>query len=97
VIPLKGRVLLRKPPVSDMIGSIVIPERARSVPQEGTVVAVSAGEVHQCPHCKYFYCVLPEVQVGQQVLHGRFERMGLPGQGDDLYLVWERDIMAVLE
>lgn len=92
--PLNGRVLLKRPPISEKIGSIIIPERARMVPQEGTVVAISQGA--PCLHCGY--AQQSAVQVGEQVLHGRFARMGLPAEyGNDLYLIWTRDIMAVLE
>jgi co-chaperonin GroES (HSP10) len=90
--PLGGRVLLRRPPVPEQIGLIHIPERARMIPQEGMVVAVSAGV--PCPACGHHQ--EPAVKVGENVLHGRFSRMGLPGYGDDIYLVWERDLMAVL-
>jgi len=82
--PLGTRVLLRRPPVSDQIGSIIIPDKYRMIPQEGVVVAVGS-EVQS-------------VKVGETVLHGRFARMGLPQEyGEDLYLVWERDLMAVLD
>ena len=91
--PLGGRVLLRRPPIPEQIGLIHIPEKARMVPQEGTVVAVTRGV--PCPACGHAQA--PVVQVGEQVLHGRFSRMSLPGFGEDLYLVWERDLMGVLE
>jgi co-chaperonin GroES (HSP10) len=91
--PLGGRVLLRRPPIPEQIGLIVIPEKARMVPQEGVVEAVSAGA--PCPHCGHQR--EPTVKVGETILHGRYSRMGLPGIDDALYLIWEKDAMAVLE
>ena len=90
--PLTGRVLLKRPPIAEKIGSIIIPERAQQIPQEGMVVAVAQGA--PCPACGH--ALEPVVKVGEQVLHGRFARMSVPGF-EDQYLIWERDIMAVLE
>jgi co-chaperonin GroES (HSP10) len=91
--PLGGRVLLRRPPIPEQIGLIHIPERARMIPQEGVVVAVTRGV--PCPACGHHQ--EPTVQVGDNVLHGRYSRMSVPGDGDDLYLVFEKDLMAVLD
>lgn len=79
--PLGRRILIKKPPVSEMIGSIVIPERARSLPQEGTVVAIGPK--------------VTDISVGDQVLFGKFNTTSLPGS-DDLVFVWEPDVVAVL-
>src|SRR5687767_325226 len=95
--PLGGRVLLKRPPISEKLGLIHIPEVARTIPQEGTVIAVSWPPSHVCPMCFHISEKPPTVKVGDQVLHGRYSRMGLPGYGDDLYLCWEADLMAVLE
>jgi co-chaperonin GroES (HSP10) len=95
--PLGGRVLLKRPPIAEKVGSIHIPDKFRGIPQEGTVIAVGHGPVHTCSACGHTEHRTPTVEVGQQVLHGRYSRMGLPGYGDDLYLVWEQDVMCVLD
>jgi co-chaperonin GroES (HSP10) len=95
--PLGARVLLKRPPISEQVGRIIIPDKYRMIPQEGVVVAVSAGEQHVCSECGHVARREPAVGVGQTVLHGRYSRMGLPdAYGDALYLVWERDLMAIL-
>lgn len=96
--PLGARVLLKRPPISEQIGHIIIPDKYRAIPQEGVIVAVSAGEQHVCSACGHLERRTPTVQVGQTVLHGRYSRMGLPEEyGEALYLVFERDLMAVIE
>lgn len=80
--PLGTRVLLRRPPITAKIGLIEIPDKYRSVPQEGTVVAIGPG--------------VSTVKVGDVVLHGRHNFVEVPG-APDLRLVWERDLMAILD
>lgn len=80
--PLGSRVLLRRPPTTDKVGSIFIPQRAQAPPQEGTVVAIGAD--------------VTTVAIGEQVLVGKYNTVPIPG-APDLMLVWAKDIMAVLE
>lgn len=93
--PLGGRVLLKRPPISELIGRIVIPDKFQMIPQEGVVLAISAGEPHTCSACGHTERRASAVEVGQTVLHGRYSRMSVPGSEDE-YLVFEKDLMCVL-
>ncbi len=80
--PLGARVLLRRPPITEKVGRIIIPEKARQAPQEGTVVAIGPD--------------VTTVKVGDVLLHGRHNFIEIPG-APELRLIWERDAMCVLE
>ena len=77
--PTGKRVLVDRVEDTGVKGSIIIPEKYRSWPQEGIVGAVGSR--------------VTTIHPGDRVLFGKFAgietKMGL--------LIWEDDIMAVLE
>ena len=80
---LGRRVLLRRPATADKIGSLYLPDSAKRRPQEAEVVAVG-----------------PEVETvspGMRVLIGRYAGVEVDYGGEKLVLVWERDLLGVLE
>ena|SRR3990167_4233463 len=81
---LGRRVVVRRAPITDKIGSIYLPERAKTRPQEAEVVAVGP-EVES-------------VAPGMRVLIGRYAGVEFTGvSSETLVLVWEKDLLGVLE
>lgn len=80
---LGNRVLIRQETAGERYKSIIIPEKYRQIPQEGVVVAVGP--------------LVTTLSTGDRVLYGRYA--GLPVTLDDraYVLLWERDVLAVLE
>lgn len=84
---LRGaRVVVRADRPGEKIGSIVIPESARQQPLCGEVVLLGDG-------CS------GDVSVGDRVLFGSrsMSRFNAPGYGFPNVLLWERDLLAVLD
>ena len=80
---LGRRGVVRRAPITDKIGSIYLPERAKTRPQEAEVVAVG-----------------PEVESvapGMRVLIGRYAGVEFTEVGETLVLVWEKDLLGILE
>ena len=80
---LGRRVVIRRAPITDKIGSIYLPERSKQRPQEAEVVAVG-----------------PEVESvspGMRVLIGRYAGVEFTEVGETLVLVWEKDLLGILE
>ena len=87
MLRLRGaRVVVRADVAADKIGSLYVPDVARRQPLAGTVVLVGDG----CGQ---------DVLVGDRVLfgHAAWSRFNAPGYGFPHMLLWERDLMAVLE
>lgn len=80
--PLLSRVILKVIPPAQKVGIIHIPEKYQRDTQEGTVVAIGS-EVQT-------------LKVGDQVIFGKWNTTRFPGL-DHHVVIWERDIMVVLE
>ena len=82
--PLGRRVIIRRAVNSEQKrGLIWIPDRAKSVPQEGTVVAVGDQ--------------VETIKLGERVLFGRHAGSPVDIDGEPYLVLWMTDVMAVLE
>jgi co-chaperonin GroES (HSP10) len=84
---LRGaRVVVRADLPGDKIGSIYIPDRAKQQPLSGVVVLLGEG-------------ASGDVQVGERVLFPSrsWSRFNAPGFGFPFMLLWERDLIAVID
>ncbi len=94
ITPLNDRVVIKRFEAEEKsAGGIVLPDSARNKPQKGEVLAVGPGKLHKDGTRKPL-----QVKVGDKVLFtnwagDEFKR----GQGDDILLMHEEDILAVLE
>ena len=77
------RVLLKRPEITEKIGSIIVPERHRHRPQEAEVIAVGD--------------LVTDIGVGMRVLVGKFAGTEITMGGGTYTLVWEDDVMGVLD
>ena len=80
---LGKRVLLKRPEITEKIGSIIVPERHRHRPSEAEVIAVGD--------------LVTDIGVGMRVLVGKFAGTEITMGGGTYTLVWEDDVMGVLD
>jgi len=90
--PLHDRVLLRRIEEEEARnGSIIIPDSAKEKPQEGQVIAVGQGrltdEGKKIPL---------DVKAGDRVLFGKYSGNEVKVDGEELLIMKEEDILAVL-
>jgi chaperonin GroES len=85
-------VLVRpQAPEEKTAGGIIIPDTAKEKPQEGVVVAVGNGKVNEEGK------VLPlAVKEGDKVLYGKYGGTEISVDGEDLLIMRESDIYAVI-
>ncbi len=73
-------------------GGIVIPDTAKEKPQEGDVLAIGSGRVLENGQ------KLPlEVKKGDKILFSKYGGTEVKIEGEDLLILSERDILAILE
>ena len=91
--PLHDRVIVkrteeeRKSP-----GGIVIPDTATEKPIRGEVIAVGKGKILENGQIRPL-----DVKVGDKVLFGKYSGTEVKVDGEDLLVMREEDIMAVIE
>jgi chaperonin GroES len=73
-------------------GGIVIPDAAAEKPIKGEVVAVGNGRILESGEVRGL-----DVKVGDQVLFGKYAGTEVKVDGDELLVMKEDDIMAVME
>jgi len=89
--PLADRVVIR--PLEDteeMRGGLYIPDTAKEKPQQGEIVAVGPGRVEKGAK------VPMEVKVGQRVLYGKYSGTEVTLDEQQLLIVKESDVLAVI-
>jgi chaperonin GroES len=90
--PLGDRVVIKPQPHEEMTKSgIYLPDTAKEKPQEGTVVAVGPGRTEDGK------LVAMTVTAGQKVLYAKYAGTEFKQDDEELLIVSEKDILAVLE
>ena len=91
--PLHDRVIVKRlEEERKSAGGIVIPDTAAEKPDQGEVVAVGKGKIDDNGKL-----VPLDVKVGDQVLFGKYSGQTVKVEGDELLVMREEDIMAVIE
>ncbi|MAP11258.1 MAG: co-chaperone GroES [Gammaproteobacteria bacterium] len=91
--PLHDRVIIkRKEEERTSPGGIVIPDTATEKPIRGEVVAVGNGKILDGGDVRPL-----DVKVGDNVLFGKYSGTEVKVDGDDLLVMREEDIMAVID
>ena len=91
--PLHDRVIIkRKEEERTSPGGIVIPDSATEKPIKGEVVAVGHGKILENGEVRSL-----DVKVGDKILFGKYSGTEVKVDGDDLLVMREEDIMAVIE
>ena len=91
--PLHDRVLIEVLDSSEKTaGGIIIPDSAQEKPQEGKVVAIGGGAKTEDGK------IIPmDVKVGDKVLFGKYAGQTVKVDGEELLVMREDDIMAIIE
>lgn len=90
--PLHDRVLIRRVEEGDRSpGGIVIPDNAKDKPQRGEVVAVGPGESLDSGQVRAL-----AVSTGDSVLFGKFAGSEVTIDGEELVVLKESDILAII-
>lgn len=91
--PLHDRVVIRRlEEERRSAGGIVIPDSAAEKPIRGEAVAVGKGKVLDNGDVRAL-----EIKVGDKVLFGKYSGTEVKVDGQDLLVMREDDIMAVIE
>jgi chaperonin GroES len=91
--PLGDRVLIKALEREEKTKSgIVLPDTAKEKPQEGKVLAVGTGKT-----LDNGTKVALEVQVGQKVIFSKYAGTEIKLDGEELMILNERDILAIVE
>jgi len=91
--PLHDRVVVRRTEEERTSpGGIVIPDTATEKPIRGEVIAVGNGKVLESGDVRGL-----DLKVGDQVLFGKYSGTEVKVDGEDLLVMREDDVMAVIE
>ena len=89
--PLGDRVIVEAMTQETSKSGIIIPDTAKEKPQQGKVVAVGPGRLSENGER-----LSPEVKSGDVVLFGKYSGTEVEVDGDELLILRESDILAVL-
>jgi chaperonin GroES len=93
VRPLHDRVLVRRMEEETMTaGGIVLPGSAAEKPNQGEILAVGNGKILEDGKVRPM-----DVKVGDKVLFGQYSGTTVKVDGEELLMMREEDIMAVVE
>ena len=91
--PLHDRVVIRRMEEERTSpGGIVLPDNATEKPVRGEVIAVGNGKILDSGEVRAL-----DVKVGDKVLFGKYSGTEVKVDGQELLVMREEDIMAVLE
>jgi chaperonin GroES len=91
--PLGDRVVVQPSAREEMTKSgIVIPDTAKEKPQEGTVIAAGPGRILDDGKRESM-----DVKKGDKVLYAKYAGTEFKIDGEDLLIVSQKDILAIVE
>ena len=91
--PLHDRVIVKRLEEERKTASgIVIPDTAAEKPVQGKVVAVGKGKILEDGSVRAL-----DVKVGDKILFGKYSGTEVKVDGDELVVMREEDVMAVIE
>ena len=91
VSPLADRVVVKAlEETEQMRGGLYIPDTAKEKPQQGEIVAVGPGSYDEGKR------VPMDLKVGDKVLYGKYSGTEVTIDGDQLLILRESDVLAVI-
>ena len=91
--PLGDRVVVKPTPREEMTKSgLVLPDTEKEKPQEGSVIAVGPGRILDDGKREAM-----DVKVGQKVLYGKYAGTEFKLEDDELLIVSQKDILAIVD
>ncbi len=93
VIPLGDRILVKPLNAEEKTkGGIILPDTAQEKPQQAKVVAVGKGKLLDDGKIKEL-----EVKTGDTVLYGRYGGTEIKYKDEDLLILKESDVLAIVK
>lgn len=90
--PLSDRVVVQPQEAEEKTASgIILPDTAKEKPQVGKVVAVGKGKMSDSGSL-----IKMDIKVNDKVLYGKYSGTEISFEGDDLLIMRESDILAIL-
>ena len=91
--PLGDRVVIKPTPREEMTKTgIVLPDTAKEKPQEGLILAVGPGRILDDGKREQI-----DVKEGDKVLYAKYAGTEFKVEGEELLIVSQKDILAVVE
>ena len=91
--PLGDRIVVRPlDPQEKTKSGIVLPDTAKEKPQEGKVIAVGTGRLLDDGVIKAL-----EIKNGDRVLYGKYAGTEVSLEGDEVLILREEDVLAVVQ
>lgn len=92
VKPLADRVIVKPLEAEEKTsGGIIIPDNAKEKPQKGEVIAVGAGKIADSGQL-----IEMTLKAGDKVLYGKYSGTEVAVDGDDLLIMRESDVLAII-
>ncbi len=93
IIPLNDKILVQRVEAEGKsVGGIILPDAAQEKPRQGTVLAVGEGKLLSSGSR-----VAPVVKKGNKVLFSAYGGTEVTIDGEELLLMTEEDILAIVE
>jgi chaperonin GroES len=93
ILPLFDNILIRPIEAEEKTSSgIILPDSAKEKPQMGEIVAVGPGKVTPKGEKEKIF-----VKVGQRVMYKKWGGQEIKSNGEELMLVEQKDILAIVE
>lgn len=90
--PLHDRVIVKASAAEEKTaGGLIIPDSAQEKPQRGEIVAIGEGKISDDGSKQPM-----AVKVGDHVLYGKYSGTEVQVEGDDLLIMRESDIFAIV-
>ncbi|HVD06327.1 MAG TPA: co-chaperone GroES [Gemmatimonadaceae bacterium] len=91
ISPLADRVVVKPLEESEtMRGGLYIPDTAKEKPQQGEILSVGPGRYEEGKR------VPMELKVGDKVLYGKYSGTEITLEGDQVLILRETDVLAVV-
>jgi chaperonin GroES len=91
--PLHDRVIVKRiEEERTSPGGIVIPDSAAEKPSQGKIISVGKGKILENGNVRAL-----DVKVGDKILFGKYSGTEVKVDGEDLLVMREEDVMAVIE
>jgi chaperonin GroES len=92
--PLNDKLIVKPLKAEEMTKSgIIIPDSAKEKPQEAEVIAVGPGKINETTGVRNPI----DIKVGEKVLYSKYSGSEFKLDGDDVLMLDEGDILAVVE
>src|SRR5215471_18616393 len=89
VTPLHDRILVKRVEEKETVkGGIIVPDTAKEKPQEGEVIAVGTGKLHEGKRTPL------DVKVGDRVLFGKYSGTEIKIEDEEYLILREDDVLG---